>query len=216
MASHSHTADNAHRYCLGSLIHPRHLLAQYAINQIATLELRAQSIVRTMGYPIKHTIPACDRLRHVLSNKHLGLDGSYIDKYFTADEFLEKLFTVLEMPYQPFAEDIAQIKDDLVSGSHSLPKYSLKAEMDFTFISGTDWISCSEMARFTHVYLPDGFAKLEAAERELVIQDSICEHYQRYENDLPHDGIIKSYRLTIENDHIIHHAEYGLPKSSSI
>ncbi|MFK3991289.1 MULTISPECIES: hypothetical protein [unclassified Psychrobacter] len=91
--------------------HPRHLLAQYAINQIATLELRSQDIVKAMGYPIKHTIPACERLRHVLSNKYLGLDGSYMDKYFTADEFLIALFTVLEIPHAPFAEDIAQIKD---------------------------------------------------------------------------------------------------------
>ena len=59
--------------------HPRHPLAQYAITQIETLELCAQDIVKAMGYSIKYTIPACDRLRHVLSNKHLGLDGSYMD-----------------------------------------------------------------------------------------------------------------------------------------
>lgn len=93
--------------------HPRHLLAQYAINQIATLELRSQDIVKAMGYPLKHTMPACERLRHVLSNKYLGLDGSYIDKYFTADEFLTTLFTVLELPHTPFVDDIAQIKNDL-------------------------------------------------------------------------------------------------------
>jgi len=63
--------------------HPRHPLAQYAITQIDTLELCAQDIVKAMGYSIKYTIPACDRLRHVLSNKHLGLDGSYMDKCFT-------------------------------------------------------------------------------------------------------------------------------------
>ena len=98
--------------------HPRHLLAQYAINQIATLELRSQDIVKAMGYPIKHTIPACERLRHVLSNKYLGLDGSYRDKYFTADEFLAVLFAVLDIPYTPFAEDIAQIKDAAVHAEH--------------------------------------------------------------------------------------------------
>lgn len=99
--------------------HPRHLLAQYAINQIATLELRPQDIVKAMGYPIKHTIPACERLRHVLSNKYLGLDSSYLDKYFTADEFLIALFTVLEIPHAPFAEDIAQIKDGIVRAQHN-------------------------------------------------------------------------------------------------
>ena len=98
--------------------HPRHLLAQYAINQIATLELRSQDIVKAMGYPIKHTIPACERLRHVLSNKYLGLDGSYMDKYFTADEFLATLFAVLDIPHTPFAEDIAQIKDAAVHAEH--------------------------------------------------------------------------------------------------
>ena len=98
--------------------HPRHLLAQYAINQIATLELGSQDIVKAMGYPLKHTMPACERLRHVLSNKYLGLDGSYVDKYFTADVFLAKLFAVLDIPYASFAEDIKQIKYDVVHAQH--------------------------------------------------------------------------------------------------
>lgn len=197
--------------------HPRHLLAQYAINQIATLELRSQDIVRAMGYPIKHTIPACDRLRHVLSHRYLGLDSSYMDKYFTADEFLVKLFAVLEIPYQPFAKDIAQIKYDLANYSNTLPKYSLRAEVDFTFTSADNWMSRGAASRFAQVHLPSGFAKLDDATRESVIQDSICEHYQQYEGSLPYDGVIKGYRLTIEqNNHVVDHAEYGLPKSSSI
>ena len=118
--------------------HPRHLLAQYAITQIDMLELRAQDIIKAMGYPLKHTIPACERLRHVLSNKHLGLDGSYIDKYFTADEFLAKLFAVLELPYEPFAEDIAQIKYEIAYSTNPLPKHRLQAEVDFA-CDDADW-----------------------------------------------------------------------------
>ena len=197
--------------------HPRHLLAQYAINQIATLELRSQDIVSAMGYPIKHTIPACDRLRHVLSHRYLGLDSSYMDKYFTADEFLAKLFVVLEIPYQPFAEDIAQIKNDLTNHSTTLPRYSLRAEVDFTFTSVDNWVSRGNAARLAHIRLPDGFAKLDDVQRKSVIQDSICEHYQQYEGSLPYEGVIKGYRLTIEqNNHVVDHADYGLPKSSSI
>ena len=90
---------------------PCHPLAQYVIAQIDTLEYRAQYIVKTMGYPLKHTMPACERLRHVLSNKHLGLDGSYMDKYFSAEEFLAKLFSVLDLPYEPFAEDISSTEE---------------------------------------------------------------------------------------------------------
>ena len=55
---------------------PRHPLATYAVSQIGKLQLRAQDIVRAMGYLPKHTIPACDRLRHVLSSEILGLNGS--------------------------------------------------------------------------------------------------------------------------------------------
>ena len=120
--------------------HPRHPLAQYAITQIDMLELRAQDIIKTMGYPLKHTIPACERLRHVLSNKHLGLDGSYIDKYFTVDEFLAKLFIVLELTYEPFAEDIAQIKYQLAHLPNDSPKYSLRAQVDFE-LGSAQWMS---------------------------------------------------------------------------
>jgi hypothetical protein len=197
--------------------HPRHSLAQYIINQIESLELRPQDIARRMGYPLKHTIPAYDRLRHVLSNKHLGLDGSYMDKYFTADEFLAKLFAVLEIPYQPFAEDVAQIKYDLVHYPDNLPKYSLRADVYFTFTSADNWMSRGAASRFAQVHLSSDFTKLDKAERESLIQESICEHYQQYEGNLPYDGIIKGYRLTIEqNNHVIDRAEYGLPKSSSI
>lgn len=118
--------------------HPSHPLAQYAITQIDMLELRAQDIVKIMGYPLKHTIPACERLRHVLCHRHLGLDGSYMDKYFTADEFLSKLFAVLELTYEPFAEDIAQIKYEIAYSANPLPKHRLQAEVDFA-CDNADW-----------------------------------------------------------------------------
>ena len=197
--------------------HPHHLLAQYVINQIDTLELRSQAIIKKMGYPQKHTIPACERLRHVLSSKFLGLDGSYIDKYFTADEFLATLFSVLDIPYQPFAEDIAQIKYGLTNDTDATPSYRLRAEVDFEFASGAHWMSHGAASRFAQVTLPNDFAKLNKVARESVIQESICEHYQQYEGNLPYNGTIKGYRLTIEQDnHVIDRAEYGLPKSSSI
>lgn len=131
----SHTANQSkytRRY------HPRHPLAQYIINQIDGLELRPQDIIKAMSYPLKHTMPACERLRHVLSSKYLGLDDSYIDKCFTADEFLVELFAVLKIPYAPFAEDIAQIKNDLAPEPSSLPDYRLRAEVEFDF-NDSDW-----------------------------------------------------------------------------
>ncbi|MFP3366389.1 hypothetical protein R0J93_22370, partial [Pseudoalteromonas sp. SIMBA_148] len=79
-----------------------------------------------------------------------------MDKYFTADEFLIALFAVLEIPYQPFAEDIAQIKDDVANHSDTLPKYSLRADVDFTFASSTNWMSRDAASRFAQVYLPNG------------------------------------------------------------
>ena len=196
--------------------HPRHLLAQYAINQIATLELRSQDIIKAMGYPIKHTMPACERLRHVLSNKYLGLDDSYIDKYFTADEFLVALFTVLEIPHTPFAEDIAQIKDDLAHYPNHLPKYSLQAEVDFEFTAGANWMSRGAASRLAHIRLPDGFAKLNESERASVVKKSIYEHYQQYEGNLPYDGMIKGYQLiTEQHNEVVNSVKYGLPKSKA-
>lgn len=196
--------------------HPRHPLAHYAITQIDALKLRSQDIVKAMQYPLKHTIPACDRLRHVLSNKHLGLDGSYSDKYFTADEFLARLFSVLEMPYEPFLDDIAQIKHDLIHSANPVSKYSLRAQVEFEF-NDANWMARGSAARLAHIRLPDGFAELEEAERDLIVKESICEHYQRYEGDLPFDGIIKGYELlTEQNNKVVDSLEYGLPKSSGV
>lgn len=196
--------------------HPHHLLAQYVINQIDTLELRSQDIIKKMGYPLKHTIPACERLRHVLSSKFLGLDGSYIDKYFTADEFLATLFSVLDIPYEPFADDIAQIKHDLVNPPKSLCTYSLRAEIDFEFVNANWMVRCG-VSRLAHIRLPNDFAEMNKAKRTSIIKNAIYDHYQQYVSGLPYDGVIKGYQLIAEqNNEVIETIAYGLPKSSNV
>ncbi|WP_296243274.1 MULTISPECIES: hypothetical protein [unclassified Psychrobacter] len=196
---------------------PCHPLAQYAITQIDILELRGQDIIKAMGYPLKHTIPACERLRHVLSNKRLGLDGSYVDKYFTADEFLAKLFAVLDLPYEPFAEDIAQIKDEVAQGSKPQPRYRLQADVDFNFDGSSNWLSRWGASFWTHIELPSGFAKLDEAERSTIIKNSIRAHYQEHGANVPYNGVIKGYRLIIEQqDKEVDRIEYNLPKSKSV
>ncbi|MGP9491771.1 hypothetical protein [Psychrobacter sp. AOP7-B1-24] len=196
--------------------YPHHLLAQYVINQIDTLQLCSQDVIKKMGYPLKHTIPACERLRHVLSSRFLGLDGSYIDKYFTADEFLSKLFEVIDIPYQPFAEDIAQIKHDLVHYPYLPPTCRLQADIDFEF-SGANWISHGNVLRLAHILLPDNFVKLNEAERASIVEEAIIEHYQKYAGALPYEGMIKGYRLSVEqNNEVVKSVAYGLPKSSDV
>lgn len=196
---------------------PCHPLAQYVIAQIDTLEYRAQYIVKTMGYPLKHTMPACERLRHVLSNKHLGLDGSYMDKYFSAEEFLAKLFSVLELSYERFAEDIAQIKYELAHCPQPQPRYRLQADVDYKFTGGANWMSRWGVSFLEQVRLPSGFAKLDEAARKAVIKQGIREHYRQHDGQLPYNGIIKGYRLIVEQqDEVVDKIEYGLPKSSSV
>ncbi|MEN6668790.1 hypothetical protein AAJP47_00265 [Psychrobacter sp. B38] len=196
--------------------HPRHPLAQYAVNQIDALKLCSKDIIKAMGYPLKHTIPASDRLRHVLSHKHLGLDGSYSDKYFTADEFLAKLFLVLEIPYEPFAEDIIKIKYDVAHSCRAVPTYRLRAQVAFEF-GDANWLVRGNAERLADVHLPEGFAELNDTERHLTAKESIGEHYQQYEGNLPFEGIIKGYRLIAEQkNETVERVEYGLPKSSSV
>ena len=195
---------------------PRHSLAKYIIDQIELSELRPQNIVKKMGYPLKHTIPACDRLRHVLCNRYLGLDGSYMDKYFTADEFLATLFSVLDIPYETFADDIAQIKHDLVNHPKSLCTYSLRAEIDFEFVNANWMVRCG-VSRLAHIRLPNDFSEMNKAKRTSIIKDAIYDHYQQYVSGLPYDGVIKSYQLIAEqNNEVIETIAYGLPKSSNV
>ena len=195
---------------------PRHPLAQSIITQIDKREQRPQDIVKAMGYPLKHTIPACDRLRQVLSSATLGLDGSYIDAYFTPESFLEELFAVLEMDAETFEENIAQIKYGLAHVSQPLPSYSLQADVDFTFNGSSNWLSRWGASLSTRVQLPSGFAKLSEAERKAVIKKSIRAHYRQYEGNVPYDGILKGYQLTIsQNDEMADKVMYKLPSSTS-
>ena len=194
---------------------PRHSLAQSIITQIDKREQRPQDIVKAMGYPLKHTIPACDRLRHVLSSATLGLDGSYIDAYFTPDNFLEKLFILFEMDAEVFEEDIAQIKYRLSHPRQPLPSYSLQADVDFTFNGSSNWLSRWGASLSTRAHLPSGFAKLSEAQREALIKKGIREHYRQYEGNVPYDGVLKGYKLTIsKNNEMVDKVMYKLPSST--
>lgn len=195
---------------------PRHPLAQSIIAQIDKRKQRPQDIVKAMGYPLKHTIPACDRLRHILSSATLGLDGSYIDAYFTPDSFLEKIFAVLDMDAKVFEEDIAQIKYRLLHPRQPLPSYTLQADVDFTFNGSSNWLSRWGASLSTRVHLPSGFAKLSEAEREALINKSIREHYRQYEGNVPYEGVLKGYKLTIsQNNEMVDKVMYKLPSSTS-
>ncbi len=110
---------------------PRHLLAKRIIEQIESLELRPQNIIQQMGYSSKHTIPACDRLRHVLSNQYLGLDGSYIDARFTAERFLEALLSVVDIAYETIEDDIAHLQYQLSHYLNTASKEKAIAKTSF-------------------------------------------------------------------------------------
>lgn len=196
-----------HRYT------PRHPLAKEAISQIEKCERRSQDIVQAMGYPPKHIISACDRLRHVLSSDILGLNATDIDSYFTAHEFLKALLSVLDIKYDTFAEDIAQIQYDLAHYPYPLPQYQLRAFIDFTWSEGANWMSRGVASSKAVAYLPQNIAKMNAAKRELVIQQCLAAHYAEYNGHLPYNGVINGYQLIIEQRHeMVDSIEYDLPQ----
>ena len=192
---------------------PCHPLAKHAVSQIIKLALRPQDIVKAMGYSQQNTIPACDRLRHVLSSDILGLNGSDVDTYFTAHEFLRALLVVLDIPYEPFADTIAQIEYELAHYPYPLPQYRLRAVIDFKFTAGANWMSRGVAASKANVYLPDYIAKMNESERDLIVQKCIHAHYKKYKGNLPYSGEINGYRLSVkQRNAIINRIEYGLPE----
>ncbi len=191
---------------------PRHPLAKYAVSQIGKLELRAQDIVQTMGYSSAHAIAACDRLRHVLSSEILGLNDTAVDTHFTAHEFLRDLLLVLDIAYKPYADDIAQIEYDLAHYPYPLPRYSLRADVDFVWSGGANWMSRGVASSKANACLPENIAKMNDTEREAIVQQCIEEHYKKYYGQLPYEGVIKSYQLIVkQQDEIIKRVEYRLP-----
>ncbi|ALF60701.1 hypothetical protein AOC03_01990 [Psychrobacter urativorans] len=192
---------------------PRHPLAKHAVSQIGKLELRPQDIVKAMGYPQQHTIVTCDRLRHVLSSDILGLNGSDVDTYFSAHEFLKALLIVLDIPYETFADNITQIEFDLANYPYPLSQYRLRAVINFKFTAGANWMSRGVAASKANVYLPDDIAKLHHVERESIVQQCIHAHYKKYKGNLPYNGEINGYRLIVKQRHaVVDRIEYGLPE----
>lgn len=168
-----------------------------------------------MGYPSTHTIAACDRLRHVLSSEILGLNDTAVDTHFTAHEFLRDLLFVLDIAYKPYADDIAQIEYDLAHYPYPLPRYSLRADVNFVWSGGANWMSRGVASSKANACLPENIARMNDTEREAIVQQCIEEHYQKCHGHLPYNGVIKSYQLIIkQRDEIIGRVEYGLPVKS--
>lgn len=92
---------------------PKCPLAVLAVQQIISLQLRSADIVKSMGYPKKHTFAATDRLRYVLCSKNLGLDGCYIDPFYSADEFVIELFRILQITPEQYREEVESIRHAL-------------------------------------------------------------------------------------------------------
>ena len=204
--------ENATHYKYTHRYTPRHPLAKYAVSQIEKSELRARDIVQAMGYPATHTFAACDRLRHVLSSEILGLNDTAVDTRFTAHEFLIDLLLVLDIAYQPYADAIAQIEYDLAHYPYPLPRYSLRADVDFKFTSGANWMSRGVASSKANAYLPENIAKMNDSEREVIVQQCIEAHYQAYQGQLPYDGVIKGYHLvTKQLNEIVDRVDHELP-----
>lgn len=89
--------------------------------------------------------------------------------------------------------------------------YSLRAVVDFTWSEGANWMSRGVASSKAKVYLPKEIAKMNEIERKAIIQRGIAAHYAEYNGHLPYNGVIKGYRLTIEQQHeIIDRIEYEL------
>lgn len=191
---------------------PRHSLAKHIIDQMGALALRAQDIVCSMGYLPVDTISACDRLRHVLSSEILGLNDMDVDRYFTAHAFLMALLQVLDMADPAFLEDIAHIEYDLAQYPYPLPKYHLRAKIDCAWTKGANWLSRGAASNKANVHMPNGIAKISAAECEKIVQKHMNMHYKKYNGRLPYDGVIQGYQLTVtQRQEVLDSKAYGLP-----
>ena len=148
-----------------------------------------------------------------MNNVHYtGLNDTDVDNYFTANEFLRALLLVLDIRYQPFQADIAQIEYDLAHYPYPLPRYSLRAYVDFTFSGGANWMSRGVASSKANAYLPEDIAKMNELELKSIVLKCIDEHYKKYHGNLPYKGVIKGYRLiTKQYNEIIDRVEYGVP-----
>ncbi len=119
---------------------------------------------------------------------------------------------MLDIPYKPYAEDIKQIEYDLEHYPYPLPEYNLRADVDFKWSEGANWMSRGVASSKANAHLPENIAKMNDSEREAIVQRCIEEHYQKYHDHLPYDGLIKSYHLIIkQHDKIIDRLKYELP-----
>ena len=79
--------------------------------------------------------------------------------------------------------------------------YTLRAEIKFDFSnSANNWLTKMGVAKFYQLALSDDFAYLDKSQQENMITSCIQQHYQQYKNNLPYHGIIKGYRLIIDDN----------------
>ncbi|WP_296402957.1 hypothetical protein [Psychrobacter sp.] len=88
---------------------PQCSLAVRIVDKMHKQRFRAPQIIKAMGYPVKHSIAANDRLRYVLNSPNIGLDGSYIDAYYDAKGFVITLCELLDIEPSYYNQQINTI-----------------------------------------------------------------------------------------------------------
>jgi hypothetical protein len=190
-------------------IMPAHPLGHFAINTIQRQSLHPEDVVAKMGYPTSQYAKASARLRYVLISPTLGLKASHFDFKYSRDEFIVALFTALDIDskhYQPALQTL----QDKAAQKPSTISYALRAEIDFPSASrskNTQWA----LSKFKQLPLPKNFVYISEEEQAMIIQNRIVEHYQRYQSNLPGDGIIRSYYLICEVDDERQRTDFELP-----
>lgn len=179
-------------------------LAQLLYHTIEQSKLSLQTIVQKMGYQPKNILQACDRLRHVIGSDYLGLDNSYYDFRFSSLEFLQALFNALNIQPEQYQDELNKLQNHLQSKQQAIkntPSYLLRADIDFDFSnSANNWLTKMGVAKFYQLTLPDDFAYLDKPQQENIIKFCIRQHYQQYKHNLPYHGIIKGYRLIVDDN----------------
>lgn len=121
---------------------PCHPLAQLRHRANRYVRISRAIYCQNHGLPLKHTMLLANACVMCCPISIFGLDGSYMDKYFSAEEeFLAKVIFGTRFALWAICRRCAQIKDEIAQGTAPQPRYRLQANVDFKFDDNANWLS---------------------------------------------------------------------------
>ncbi len=173
------------------------------LSAIDEKNLTEEEIVKKLGYIPKKQHQALLRLKRVLRLADLGIVNtkqSGFDMKYSSAEFVEAICKAVELEtaeYKPLIADLEKYADKVFHAKRPDVCARLRLNDEYTSSFG---IAMILYEKYKVVRFAKSVGLLERDEQLKIVKKAIDQHYKEKTGDIPYDGVIIGYDVTLYYD----------------